>query len=409
MADRGMQEEVSEVERLRRANAELRRLFQERVAELKRANELLSKEISDHKRAEQELAGKERFLNEVFDCIQDGISVLDRDMNIIRVNKIIEKWHPYMMPICGKKCYTAYHNRDTACDICPTIQAFNEKKMIVEIVPFTGEHGDRGWLELFAYPMVGPDGEVTGVVEHVRDITGRMQAENALQEAKTRAELYVDLMGHDIGNMNQAIMGYLEMAQERLHLEANEKELIDKPLELLKNSSALIDNVKRLQRARSGELKTGAVDIGMLITDLVERSLKENDKGVTIDYTTQSGYMVEANELIKDLFGNILENAMKYSKEHGKIRVGAVPVKMKGKTFYRVEVEDDGPGVPGELKSGIFSELSGKEKYARRKGLGLQIVKTLVHAYGGRVWVEDRVPGDFTKGARFVVLLPALY
>jgi signal transduction histidine kinase len=41
-------------------------------------------------------------------------------------------------------------------------------------------------------------------------------------------------------------------------------------------------------------------------------------------------------------------------------------------------------------------------------GLGLYLVKTLVDSYGGRVWVEDRVPGDRTKGARFVVMLPAV-
>jgi signal transduction histidine kinase len=41
-------------------------------------------------------------------------------------------------------------------------------------------------------------------------------------------------------------------------------------------------------------------------------------------------------------------------------------------------------------------------------GLGLYIVKTLVESYGGRVWVEDRVAGDHTKGARFVVMLPTV-
>jgi signal transduction histidine kinase len=41
-------------------------------------------------------------------------------------------------------------------------------------------------------------------------------------------------------------------------------------------------------------------------------------------------------------------------------------------------------------------------------GLGLYLVKSLVESYGGRVWVEDREPGDHTKGAKFVVMLPAM-
>jgi signal transduction histidine kinase len=45
---------------------------------------------------------------------------------------------------------------------------------------------------------------------------------------------------------------------------------------------------------------------------------------------------------------------------------------------------------------------------ARGMGLGLYLVKTLVDSFGGRIWVEDRVFGDFSKGARFVVVLPTV-
>ena len=50
--------------------------------------------------------------------------------------------------------------------------------------------------------------------------------------------------------------------------------------------------------------------------------------------------------------------------------------------------------------------LKGSDK-AKGMGLGLYLVKSLVDSYGGSVWVEDRVPGDHTQGARFVVMLPA--
>ena len=47
----------------------------------------------------------ERLLQISFDAIQDGISVLDADLNIIRINKVMEKWYQAFMPIAGKKCY----------------------------------------------------------------------------------------------------------------------------------------------------------------------------------------------------------------------------------------------------------------------------------------------------------------
>ncbi len=63
-------------------------------------------------------------------------------------------------------------------------------------------------------------------------------------------------------------------------------------------------------------------------------------------------------------------------------------------------------GIPDDFKRRIFNRiLKGTDK-AKGMDFGLYIVKSLADSYGGRVWAEDRVPGDHTKGARFVVMLP---
>jgi signal transduction histidine kinase len=73
-----------------------------------------------------------------------------------------------------------------------------------------------------------------------------------------------------------------------------------------------------------------------------------------------------------------------------------------------VEVRDQGKGVPDDRKPAIFQrfESLGTDVAAESHGLGLSVVKALVDRYHGRVWVEDRVKGDHTKGATFVLLLP---
>ncbi|WP_424356713.1 ATP-binding protein [Methanocella sp. MCL-LM] len=48
------------------------------------------------------------------------------------------------------------------------------------------------------------------------------------------------------------------------------------------------------------------------------------------------------------------------------------------------------------------------EEKTERRGFGLYLVRTMIEYYHGKVWVEDRVPGDYSRGARFVVMLPAL-
>jgi signal transduction histidine kinase len=72
-----------------------------------------------------------------------------------------------------------------------------------------------------------------------------------------------------------------------------------------------------------------------------------------------------------------------------------------------VPVEDNGPGVPDGMKGKIFNRLQRGNTKARGMGLGLYIARALVESYGGSVEAEDRVPGDHTKGAKFLVYLPA--
>ncbi|OGC95777.1 MAG: hypothetical protein A2W25_00435, partial [candidate division Zixibacteria bacterium RBG_16_53_22] len=143
------------------------------------------RDITEQKRSEEALRKNERFLQNVFDGIQDGISVLDPELNILHVNKMMEKWYNHAVPLTGKKCYRAYHGREEPCQACPTIRAMEKGSLQVERVPLVGEAGEiKGWLELFAYPLIGDDGRITGVIEYVRDITEQKKAEE-LSSART--------------------------------------------------------------------------------------------------------------------------------------------------------------------------------------------------------------------------------
>jgi len=136
----------------------------------------------------------ERFLSSVFSSIQDGISVLDKDLNILRVNQTMENWYSHKMPLVGKKCYDAYHGRRAQCDSCPSIRTIESGKSAYEVVPKTGPEGDiMGWLDLYSFPMRdSKTGELSGVIEYVRDITDRRKAEVELHGALER---YKDLQG----------------------------------------------------------------------------------------------------------------------------------------------------------------------------------------------------------------------
>jgi signal transduction histidine kinase len=72
-----------------------------------------------------------------------------------------------------------------------------------------------------------------------------------------------------------------------------------------------------------------------------------------------------------------------------------------------VTIDDNGPGIPDEVKGKLFARFQRGTTKASGKGLGLYLVRTLAESYHGCVRVEDRVAGDHTKGARFVIELPS--
>ena len=146
----------------------------------------ISRDITKIKENNEALIESEKFLSDVFSSIQDGISVLDTDLNIIRVNSKMEALYSHAMPFIGKKCYQVYQTRTTPCLKCPSITAIKTKKPSYEIVPLTDKNGQiKGWLDLYSFPLTDEKtGKVIGVIEYVRDITARKEAEEKLKQSE---------------------------------------------------------------------------------------------------------------------------------------------------------------------------------------------------------------------------------
>ena len=238
-----------------------------------------------------------------------------------------------------------------------------------------------------------------------KDITERKQAEAALLDSKEQAELYLDLMGHDINNMHQIVLGYLELA-EGMAMGDSQRDMLRTSIEVLQRSARLIQNVRKLQRHRDGLFQTCRVDVAGVVSTVQREFGDVPDKPVVLNLNGREHYYVRANELLHDVFANLVSNSIRHTNTPAQIVIDVDRVAEDGRACCRVIVEDDGPGIPDEKKGHIFNRMH--KGSTRGMGLGLYLVKSLVDSYGGRVWVEDRVVGDHAKDARFVVMLPTV-
>jgi len=154
--------------------------------ELEQRIKEIEKEYSDREKAEAALKKNEQFLQNIFNAMQDGISVLDSELNIIVINTWIQNLHLDDITIGVKKCYEIFKGRHSPCPLCPAVKTLEDGKTHSKIIPFPSLEDPVMWLNISTYPLKNLDGQVDGVVEHIRDITESKRAEEALRLGEAR-------------------------------------------------------------------------------------------------------------------------------------------------------------------------------------------------------------------------------
>ncbi len=380
-------------------------------------------DVTDLVRAKQDLkeiarrAEEERLrLRTILDTLPVGVMITDAQCRITEHNNMFDQiWGGRSKKVHDLKEYSrlkgwwSRSGQPLRPQDWPSALAVVEGKVTIgEMIDVLRFDGTRSTIMASAAPI--RQGEtVIGGVTAIQDISRQRELEKEAVEAKEHVELYMDLLTHDINNMNTAVLGYLQLVMGRGDLQGKDKDNITRSLDILESSSHLIDNVKKIKRLETEGAGRRPVDLGKLIEETVRGFSDHPKKKVTINFEPRSKLVVMASGLLRDVFINIIDNAIKHSPGPVTIDISLGKVFMDGREYHRVDIEDDGPGISDDMKDKVFSRLQRGKTLASGTGLGLHLVRHLVEDYHGKVWVEDRVEGDHNKGTRFVVVLPTTH
>ncbi len=240
-------------------------------------------------------------------------------------------------------------------------------------------------------------------VENFKVFQGQVLAANEIA-------LLNDLMTHDINNFNQGIMGYIELLLQDKRLDDNQRKYAERALVQVRNNARLIDNIRKLAKVRTmSESTFTPMDIQRAVGEAIESVTKatpERRIAVLSSLAPETHYVL-ANEYLSDIFLNVLSNAVKFDiSPRVRIDVSIGEEEAPQGTCWLISVADRGRGIPDDRKSIVFERFATGVTGIKGFGLGLSIVSAIVEKYGGRIWVEDRIKGDSSRGTVFKILLP---
>jgi len=381
--------------------------------------------ITERKHSEEKLRESEQFLESVFESIQDGIGIIDLEMNIIKVNKTAECWYPHAVPLIGKKCYEAYHNRKERCEFCPALETFRTGNSAHEIVPKHGPGGiEVGWLEIYSYPLRDTIGQMKGVIEYVRDITQSRLAEakraqliesehKALVEVEASRKIdrmksmFIASTSHELRTPLNSVIGFSSMLLEGYsgQLTPEQKGQIEIVHSSGKHLLTLINDIIDISKIEAGNIKIEVSEfkLGPIVEEAVSMlRVSLYEKNLDLKVNLQDIVMKSDRRRLFQCIVNLISNAIKYT-EKGSVEITVKVINNK----VNISVADTGIGIKTEDIPKLFVPFVRLQTNLTYKtagtGLGLYLVKKIAKDFlGGDVEIKS----EFGKGSTFTLFVP---
>jgi two-component system, OmpR family, phosphate regulon sensor histidine kinase PhoR len=230
----------------------------------------------------------------------------------------------------------------------------------------------------------------SGAVLVLHDVTELRRLERVRHD-------FVANVSHEFKTPLTAIQGFAEtLLSGALEDPRNNRRFLEIIRDHAARLAVLTDDLLKLARIEAGKLEVqfGPVQLADVIERCVETSqLKATRKRITLEIEVPANLPAVRGDasLLRDVVQNLLDNAIQYTPEAGRVRVSVAA----GPREAVVTVDDTGIGIPLADQERIFERFyrvdAARSREAGGTGLGLSIAKHIVEAHGGRLWVESEV------------------
>ncbi|TFG30106.1 PAS domain S-box protein [Candidatus Thorarchaeota archaeon] len=362
---------------------------------------MINTDITKEKKAQEIAKKSEQEKSIILDSMQDHLVYYEsKDLKISWANKAAaDSLNLTPSDLVGRYCYEIWQGRSDPCVDCTVLKAW---KTGSPQETETKTPDNRIWL-VKGLPVKNMAEQVISVVEVTREITAKKEAERITQDAKNRAELYLDLLSHDLNNIHQGIIIGLELALQNESIPEELREPLQTSLDQVNRGVNLIANIQKFSTiidSPTHKVEISLVPIVAGAIELVRNSFPNRDLQVNL-VVPDDDISIYADEFLMDAIFNLLHNSMK----HGTNRIVTTDIKVEqDDDFVIIQIEDRGPGLDDDSKKSLLNRLESGIKAG--SGIGLTLVKRIVERYNGRILIEDRVQGDYSQGVRFILYIP---
>ena len=236
----------------------------------------------------------------------------------------------------------------------------------------------------------------------IQDISERKDLDNLREDL-------IAMVYHDLRSPLSNVVSSLEVLMGMFSAKENiaSKSLVGIALRSTERIQRLTNSLLDIYRLEAGQKignRQSLSPIALLedAKDEVSPSVKNKNQIMELELPLDLPNILVDGDMIRRVFINLLENAIKFTPEKGNIRIGA-----KYEDHYvKMRIEDSGPGIQPADQERIFEKFYhfGSKESPRGLGLGLAFCRLAIEGHGGRIWVES-MPG---VGTSFVFILPVL-